>query len=196
MKNDINMSQSQGTFVQLSSRKNSLLSLENKILKYYYVAIIIMIPLLNYSQKNSSKAIDTTSIVIKAKLFTISKYEYEKKEELISNLEKMPFTIYSHTDFLFIKIKSSYYCLDKNELYTENWCNCDYYVGYSIKNNRFYLLGGFVSNDFKAFHNDFKKSNYSVKINVNDNYLNIFLEKLQKNKIREAKNILHECKEL
>lgn len=163
------------------------------------IALLIMVCVVCniYSQNKDTNSLDTLSIVFKAKLFTISQHEFEAKKNLIDLIEKMPYNIYGANEFMFIKIQSNYYCKNEESLFSANWCECDFYICYSIKKNVFYLLGGFKTENTNEFIKEFNKSLFSVnwEYKIKDEKLAKFINYLNLNKIKKARKCFEICKE-
>lgn len=151
--------------------------------------------ILNAQSKNEIKEIDTSSIIFKAKLFTISKHEYKKQSDYLDFINKLDYEINAKHDFIFIKIKSRIYCLDNNDMFTANWCECDYYVAYSLNKKLFYLLGGFKNDDIKTFAKEFEGSMFSTSwdYKINDSILKSFLDFIIQRKYNKARKCFINC---
>lgn len=166
---------------------------KNKIL-----LTVLILPFLIFSQtKDKESFIDTTSIVFKAKLFTISNHGYKDKKTLINNIEKTPYSLYGNNEFLFIKIKASRYCYENEGIITFTWCDCDYYVCYSFKKDAYYLLGGFQIDNIKEFEKEYKGSIFSTSwgYKIDDKILTEFIIQMNLNKINKAKKCFVKCTE-
>lgn len=152
---------------------------------------------LNAQSLIEEKQIDTASIVFKAKLFTISQHEYELKDNIVSFIDSLSYETYGTNEFFFIKIKGKKYCYEKGDFIAFTWCDCDYYICYSIKKNFFYLLGGFRDNDVKLFSKEYYSSlfigNWEYKIA--DNKLSEFLKYMNLHKIKKAITCFEKCTE-
>lgn len=152
---------------------------------------------LNAQSLNENKQIDTLGIVFKAKLFTISQHEYEPKQDLVSFMDKLSHEIYGANEFIFIKIKGKKYCVEKGNFITFTWCECDYYICYSIKKNFFYLLGGFKTNDARQFSKEYYNSLFisNWKYKIADKKLSEFINYMNLHKIEKAIKCFEKCSE-
>lgn len=167
-------------------------------MKKYLLLLLITIPLCLKAQSNETiKEVDTMSIVFKAKLFTISKHDYKERKELINTIDNLLYTTYGNNEFIFIKIKSRYYCQDNRDMYTLNWCDCNYYVCYSIKKNVYYLLGGFEIDNIDEFAKEYKGSLFSANwsYKIDDKNLSEFIKQVAVEKLKKAKNCFDKCTE-
>ncbi len=153
--------------------------------------------MLNAQHSSENIKIDTLSIVFKAKLFTISQHEYESKEDIITQINNLPHELYGSNEFIFIKINAKKYCRDKNRYASFTWCDCDYYICYSIEKNVYYLLGGFEIDNINEFTKEYKFSSFSANwaYKVNDKPLSSFLEQMALGKIKKARNSFLKCTE-
>jgi len=165
--------------------------------KYLLIFSLLFCSILKAQTFDKGKQVDTLSIVFKAKLFTISQYEYESKQDLIDFINKLPYEIYGANEFIFIKIKSRYYCQKDNDMFTLNWCECDYYVCYSIKKNFFYLLGGFKTDNIKDFEKEYNHSVFITnwKYKIADKKLSEFINYMNLHKVKKAIKCFEKCTE-
>ncbi|MDK2772184.1 MAG: hypothetical protein KYX68_08180 [Flavobacterium sp.] len=162
--------------------------------KVFFLILCCLISNLN-AQNQELKTIDTLSIVFKAKLFTVSQHEFESRDDLISKIDKIPYETFGANEFLFIKISGNFYCEDNKDLFTVNWCDCDYYLCYSKEKNVFYFLGGFKENNIKEFAKEYYSSLFisNWKYKIKDAKLSEFLKHLNYKKIKKAKKCFKEC---
>ncbi|MEQ3690285.1 MAG: hypothetical protein ABNG98_02075 [Flavobacterium sp.] len=162
-------------------------------------AIIIIFLVFNlnsiYSQENTTVSeIDTSAIVFKAKLFTLSKHDVKSKNDLILDIYKLPYKFYENEDYMFILIKNKYYWLDDKNRNSSMWCDCDYYICYSKKKEAYYLLGGFKEDDIDDFYNDFKNSLfYDWESKIDNEFLKDFIKYAGLNKLKKAKKCFKKC---
>lgn len=160
--------------------------------------ILLLLPFFIFSQIEESKeSLDTISVVFKAKLFTISKHGLKSKDELVKSIDNIGYKVYNNNEFVFIKLRSRYYCLNKNDMFTANWCDCDYYVCYSVKKDVYYLLGGFEIDNIEEFAKEYKGSLFSANwtYKIDDKNLSEFIEQMNLGKIKKAKNCFVKCTE-
>ncbi|MVO09472.1 hypothetical protein GOQ30_09915 [Flavobacterium sp. TP390] len=162
--------------------------------------LVLIALLLPFYLKAQSKEVDTISIVFKAKLFTISNHGYNEKNTLINNIENIPYSTYGNNEFLFIKIKSRYFCFDlKDEKsYARTiWCDCDYYVCYSVKKDVYYLLGGFKNDNIEEFSREYYGSLFSTAwdYKLEDKSLSEFIKYINLGKLKKAKKCFDKCTE-
>ncbi|WP_430399942.1 hypothetical protein [Flavobacterium sp.] len=161
--------------------------------------IIIIFLLINlnsiYSQGNDYEdKIDTSAIIFKAKLFTLSKHVVKSKNDLIQDIDKLSFKYYDNDEYIFILIKNKYYWLDDRNMNSSMWCDCDYYICYSKKKKVYYLLGGFVKDDIDNFYNDFKNSLfYDWESKIENEFLIEFIKYVELNKLKKAKKCFKKC---
>ena len=119
---------------------------------------ILLWLLLHCSQLFCQKveAIDSTSIIFKANLFTISEYGIASKENILKDIEnqKVNFLNTKYKSFSFLKIEFSqpYRTSDTSSLTLDR--SCSYYLAFNITKKRFYKLGGFDNIDIDDFIND------------------------------------------
>ncbi len=146
----------------------------------------------------SAEKVDTLSIVFKAKLFTVSQYDYQSKQNLINFIDNMPYDIFGTNEFIFLKVRGRYYCQNNKDLFTINWCDCDYYICYSVKRNFFYLLGGFKNDNIDEFAKEYYGSLFMAnwKYKIKDKTLSDFIEQLNLHKLNKAKRCFDNCTEL
>ncbi len=117
--------------------------------------LLLTVTLVN-SQSLSTK--DSTNILAKSKLLTVSEYGIANKEQIMMDIEgqKAVFLKTLYKDFVFVKVDFSqpYRNLD----YSTSTLNrvCSYYLAFSIKDSRFYKLGGFREVDIDDFFRDLK----------------------------------------
>ena len=80
-------------------------------------------------------------------------------------------------------------------MFTANWCECDYYVAYSLKKNLFYLLGGFKNDDINDFAKEYEGSLFSISwdFNTKDPVLSDFLKLVIQKKYKKARNCFINC---
>lgn len=166
-------------------------------MKKYILFFMFIISLDSYSQSSNNDRIDTLSIVFKAKLFTISQHEYQSKEDLISFIDNLSYDIYGANEFIFLKIRGRYFCQNNKDLFTVNWCDCDYYICYSIKKKFFYLLGGFRTNDINLFAKEYYGSLFMAnwKYKIEDKTLSDFIKQLNLRKLKKARKCFEKCTE-
>lgn len=161
------------------------------------IIIIFLFISLNkvYSQENTTVSeIDTSAIVFKAKLFTLSKHDVKSKNDLILDIYKLPYKFYENEDYMFILIKNKYYWLDDKNRNSSMWCDCDYYICYSKKKEAYYLLGGFKEDDIDDFYNDFKNSLfYDWESKIDNEFLKDFITYIELNKLKKAKKCFKKC---
>ncbi len=154
-----------------------------------------------FSQTSQEKK-DVSSIVFRAKLFTLSKY-YNKEsynsseEQFVESINKIEANIYESENFIIINVKNKYFCLDTKAYYSGTWCDCDYYICYSKIKEVFYFLGGFENNDIEQFSLEYRKdiSVYEWDKKIKDEKLSKFLFYTLVGKIKKAKKCFNVCKE-
>ena len=163
-------------------------------MKNCLVLIALLLPFYLIAQ---SKEVDTTSIVFKAKLFTISNHGYNEKNTLINNIENIPYSTYGNNEFLFFKINGKRYCQNTDDLFTVDWCDCDYYVGYSLNKEVYYFLGGFEFDNIEQFAKEYEgslfKANWDYKIE--DETLSNFIYYMAGGQTKKAKKCFVKCPE-
>lgn len=164
-------------------------------MRKYILLFMIVISCNLYAQSSNIERVDTLSIVFKAKLFTISQHEYESKQNLINFIDDLPYDIYGTNEFIFLKIRGRYFCQDNKDLFTVTWCDCDYYICYSLKKKGYYLLGGFKTDDINEFTKEFYGSLFMAnwKYKIEDKTLNTFIDYLNRRKIKKAKQCFNKC---
>lgn len=159
-------------------------------MKKYILIFVILLSNLIYSQD------DYEEIIFNAKLLTISKHNLISKNDLISKIDKIPFKSYNNDDYVFVIVKSKYYCLDSRIWINQFWCDCDYYLCYSKKKKAFYLLGGFEKTDIDDFAIDFQNTIYYDWESVfQEKVLKDFITHIILKKNRKAKKCFKVCKE-
>ena len=120
--------------------------------------ILVLISLYSINTFSQEQKIDSASIAFKAKLFTVSEFGSSTKEQILSDISNQDLTFLDtmYKNFLFMKISFSQpYRLPNNHTQTL-YRYCDYYLAFSVKNSRYYKLGGFDSIDIDAFFKDLK----------------------------------------
>lgn len=165
-------------------------------MKRQILLLFLMICFVTNAKSNQDKAqIDTLSILFKAKLFTISQHDYDSRIDFLNNIDSMKYEIFGAKEFIFIKIEGRYFCQDKNQLITTNWCDCDFYLCYSIKKNHFYFLGGFKTDNIIEFSKEYYGSSFMAnpQIKISDSKLKEFLDLLNRNQLKKAKKYFVKC---
>ncbi|MNK08446.1 hypothetical protein D3C87_263840 [compost metagenome] len=101
--------------------------------------------------------VDSTSIIFKAALFTLSEYGVANKEQILKDVENQEIaflrTKYKHFIFLRIKFLQPYRLgegLSENTLIRD----CYYYVAFNNKDKKFYRIGGFDNLNIDDFIHD------------------------------------------
>lgn len=144
-----------------------------------------------YSQEKT--AIDTTAIIFKANLFTVSEYGIASKEYILKDIEEqnVKFLKTSFESFCFLKIQFSqpYRTSNNSELTLDR--TCAYYIAYNITKKKFYRLGGFDAVNVDDFIKDLELQeggnsfdlvnlNEIEEININCLYEYFYLSKKKK----------------
>ena len=150
-----------------------------------------------YSQVNNYEdKIDTSAIIFKVKLFTISNHDVKSKNDLIQEIDKLSYKFYENEDYMFILIKNKYYCLDGRNRNSSMWCDCDYYICYSKKKEAYYLLGGFKEDNIDDFYNDYKNAIfYDWESKIDNEFLKDFITYIELKKFKKAKKCFKKCLE-
>jgi hypothetical protein len=161
------------------------------------VIIILLFISLNkvYSQENTTVSeVNTSAILFKAKLFTLSEHTVKSKNDLIEDIDKLSYKFYENEDYIFILIKNKYYCLDGRNRNSSMWCDCDYYICYSKKKEAYYLLGGFEDDNIDDFYYDYKGSIfYDWESKIENEFLIEFIKYVELNKLKKAKKCFKKC---
>ncbi len=162
------------------------------------ILLLLILPFyLKAQSKVNIKEIDTISIVFKAKLFTLSNHGLEDKNVLINNIEKMPCAIFGNNEFLFFKISGRRYCQENTDLFTVNWCDCDYYISYSINKKVYYFLGGFEIDNIDQFAKEYEGSLFQANwdYKIDDETLSNFIYYMAGGQTKKAKKCFVKCPE-
>lgn len=108
------------------------------------------------AQNLSSK--DSTAILFKSKLFTVSEYGIGDEKQIIEDIEnqKAVFLKTFYENFVFVKVDFSQQYRKLNQSISTLNRDCSYYLAFSILDSRFYKLGGFDTIDIDDFFNDLK----------------------------------------
>ncbi|KIX21285.1 hypothetical protein SY27_11100 [Flavobacterium sp. 316] len=162
--------------------------------------LLLFIITMNAQSLENEIKIDTLDIVFKAKLFTLSQHSFTKKTDLLDLVDKLPYEIYGKHEFLFIKIKSRYFCFDlknKESYARTKWCDCDYYLCYSFKQNVYFFLGGFKNDNIEEFSKEYYGSLFSTAwdYKIDDQPLNKFIEHIALGKLKKARKCFQKCTE-
>lgn len=157
--------------------------MDNKIV---ITLIVFLLSMSLYSQENDNVKLE--DVIFNSKLFTLSKHIEFKKHSFYKEMDRIDYTVHETEEFVFIKIKNRYFCENEESNYSALWCYGEYYICFSKNIRRYYLLGGFIKNDAKAFFKEYKKSFLFVNLHYQtpDAKLNLFLNFLKKNKIKKA----------
>ncbi|GAB5398565.1 MAG: hypothetical protein Aureis2KO_01500 [Aureisphaera sp.] len=124
----------------------------------YNILLIVLfgIGLSGNAQKLSYK--DSTSILFKSKLLTVSEFGIGDKQQILNDLEgqKAQFLENKYENFVFVKVvfDQPYRLLNQNIVSFNR--NCSYYLAYNIIDSRYYRLGGFGELDIDSFFKDLK----------------------------------------
>lgn len=163
--------------------------------KYLFILLLCFISNLNAQSYEFDESVNMESIIFKAKLFTLSQHGNNSKEELIRLINNIPFEVFGKHDLIFIKISSRYFCQNSEYQFTVNWCDCDYYIAYSIKKEIYYLLGGFKTNDVREFSKTYlhSKMYFDFTYDISNKKLNDFLKNLGNKKIKKAEKCFDKC---
>ena len=138
------------------------------------------------------KSVDSTAVLFKAKLLTISKYGIANREKIINYVDSQNaiFLNDPFDSFMFIKVDFGQpYTLSDGSIVLALG-DCSYYIAYSIFDNRFYRLGGFEFNDIDEFIKDLIISEaYFGSQEDMDEEINLacMYENYMKNKVKNKK---------
>ena len=165
--------------------------------KHILILVLLFSYVLNAQLLSDGNEVDTLSIVFKSKIFTISQHEYKSKQNIVDFIDNLPHEIYGANEFLFIKIKGKKYCHEKGNFISFTWCDCNFYVCYSIKKQFFYLLGGFKTNDIEQFSKEYYSSLFMAnwKYKIEDKKLSEFIDYINLHKVKKAINCFEKCTE-
>lgn len=162
-----------------------------------YITISFLLFYLAFNAKtfDDSTQIDTLSIIFKAKLLTLSQYDYDSKNKYLNYIDSLKYEVFASKEFIFIKVSGNYFCQDKNQLITTNWCECDFYLCYSTKKNFFYKLGGFSTDNISEFSKEYYGSTFmtNFQFKISDLKLNEFIDLMNRKKLKNARKHFLKC---
>lgn len=96
---------------------------------------------------------DSINILFKSKLLTTSEYGITGKLEILKDIDTQKATFLNtfYKNFVFIKIDFSQKYFRLNQDTSTLIRPCSYYLAFSVKDSRFFKLGGFNSTDIEGF---------------------------------------------
>lgn len=131
-------------------------------MKTLIILLLFLVSTMANSQKLSKR--DSTNILFKAKLFSISEYGIANKEEIMKDIEEQKAvfleTLYEHFVFIRVDFSQPYRQLNHSILTLNR--ECSYYLAFNVLDSRFYKLGGFGTVDIDDFFNDLKLRELTV----------------------------------
>ncbi len=96
---------------------------------------------------------DSLDVLFKSKLLTTSEFGIGKKDKILNDIDNQDATFLktAYKNFVFIKVNFSqkYFKLDRSVSMLKR--PCSYYLAFSIKDSRFFKLGGFENPDIDDF---------------------------------------------
>lgn len=132
-------------------------------MKYYFVCIF----LIGYCITGMAQQVkvDSANIAFKAKLMTMYRQGITDSTKLIKTIQsqKIEFTKNTSENIVLMKIYFDQIVYSKDNT-THSWFgNCNYYLAYNLKKEKFYRIGGFDSNDVVEFIDDIQEYSFSTE---------------------------------
>lgn len=135
---------------------------------------------------NNNKLLDSSAVLFKARLFTIEREGVVSDKVFFETINTLECKKYISKNFYYIIIKAPDYLMNYDYEKTAIFGECSYYIAYSIKDNKYYKLGGFDTNNTNEFAKKFISSTDAVNYReiVKDasfiDYLRLILSKKNK----------------
>lgn len=132
-------------------------------MKHYFVYIF----LIGYCITGMAQQVkvDSANIAFKAKLMTMYRQGITDSTKLIKTIQsqKIEFTKNTSENIVLMKIYFDQIVYSKDNT-THSWFgNCNYYLAYNLKKEKFYRIGGFDSNDVVEFIDDIQEYSFSTE---------------------------------
>mgnify|MGYP006921593043 CR=1 FL=1 len=124
------------------------------MIKLIKIAVIIN---LLFASLSYSQTVDSSAVMLKAKLLTTSRYGLCLNDSIISDIanQKGNFLKSNSSNILLLGIQfGQKYCLGGQDMQILWIGDCTYYLAFNIKKNKFYRLGGFDKLDTEDFFGD------------------------------------------